>query len=450
MSKNVKLLKGDPKKAIRKLSIPLTISGIAVMLYNLIDGIWVSGLGAPQLAAVGLFMPFMIVITSLANGIGIGASSAIARAIGKNYRKLASNVAEHSMIIGVIIGSAFGYSIYPFLNKIFIAMKATGTVSELASAYGHMILIASPIAFISLIGNMVLVGEGDAKRPMYITLAGSITNIILDPIFIYKLNYGIVGAAFATVLSLTLVGSVIIFWLIYQRKTYVQLKFKYFKFKTKILKEIFKVGIPSSITQILAAISMAILSAIVLLFGGTNGMAIFSAGWRIVMLLSVPISSIGMAGVSVFGSAFGERNIKKLKEGYFYAIKYASLIGIGVGIATFVFAPQLSYLFTYSKNSQNLANGITIMMKYLSIYFPILSLTVITSGLFRGMGWGMHSLAVTSIRSVIFQPLIAYLLATEFKIPGIWIGIDIAVILSGIISIAWANIHLKVPNLSNT
>ena len=413
------------------------IGGLVNMLYNFVDGIWVSGLGASRLAAVGLFFPFMIIISALANGIGMGGSSAIARAIGKRNKKLANNLAEHTLIIGIIFGIIVGYSIYPFLKDIFLLMGATEKVSNLTTLYGEIILLASPLIFISSMGIAILRGEGDTKRAMYIMVAGAIVNIILDPIFIYILNLGIMGAAIATVLSITITASAVIFWLLYKKNTYVQLKLKYFKFKSRMIKEIFKVGIPSSITQMSASFSMIILNAIILTVGGTNGMATFSAGWRVIMLGIVPIRGISLAGVSVFGTAFGEKNLKKLKEGYKYAIKYSTLIGLFICITIFVFAPQLAYLFTYSKNSQYLSRGIITLLRFLSIYFIAFPFGMMTASFFRGIGWGMHSLVITLTRSLFLQPIIAYILAIVIGINGIWIGIDIAVIILGLFSILW-------------
>ena len=437
VKKNIKMLRGDPKRAIRKLSIPLMIGGLVNTLYNFVDGIWVAGLGSAQLAAVGLFMPFMVIISALAMGIGVGGSSAIARAIGKKNRKLASNLAEHTLILGVLIGIISGYSLYPFLDKLFIFMGATKIVSSYATAYGNIILLSSPLIFISTMNNAILRGEGDTKRPMKLMIAGSLLNIVLDPIFIYTLNYGVTGAAFATVLSITLTASISLFWLIYQKSTYVQLELKYFKFKWDKTKEILKVGIPSSITRMAASFSMIILNTIVLAVGGTTGMAIFSAGWRVVFLGIVPIRSISSAGVSVFGAAFGANNLKKLEGGYNYAIKYGLVIGIIISTVIFFFAPQLAYLFTYTKGMEELAKGITILLRYISPYFILLPIAVVTTGLFRGMGWGMHSLAITFTRTLVFQPLLAYTISKIFGLVGVWIGINLAVLATGVLAIIW-------------
>ena len=244
INKNIEILLGDPKKAIVKLAIPIIIGGAVQTLYNFVDGIWVSGLGEDSLAAVGLFMPFMMILSALAMGIGVGGSSAISRAIGAKDRSRAGNIGDHTIIIGVLIGTIAGFSIFPFLNQIFLSMGASPNTSDLATAYGEVIILASPFIFLSNLGSAILRGEGDTKRAMYVMVLSAILNMILDPIFIYTLNMGVIGAAVATVISIILSASVIMYWLIVKRDTYVQLRLRYFKVKKDIVMEIFKVGFP--------------------------------------------------------------------------------------------------------------------------------------------------------------------------------------------------------------
>ena len=168
IKKNVAILLGDPKKAIIKLSIPIIIGSMIQTLYNFVDGIWVAGLGQNSLAAVGLFMPFMMLLSALAMGIGVGGSSAISRAIGAKRRERAGNIGDHTIIIGVLIGVIIGFSLLPFLNSIFLSMGATPETASLASAYGTVIILGTPFIFLSSLGNAILRGEGDPGSHIYI------------------------------------------------------------------------------------------------------------------------------------------------------------------------------------------------------------------------------------------------------------------------------------------
>lgn len=172
-------------------------------------------------------------------------------------------------------------------------------------------------------------GEGDTKRAMYVMIISSVMNMFLDPIFIYILKMGVVGAAVATVISIIFSAVIIMYWLIWKKDTYAQLRLRYFHHDWDITKEIFRVGLPSSLAQISMAFTRVILNTVVLMAGGDYGMAIFSGGWRIVMLAIVPLMGIA---ASVTGAAYGARNIKNLKTAYIYAVKIGTLIGLITGI----------------------------------------------------------------------------------------------------------------------
>jgi len=439
MKKNVKLLLGDPKKAIIKLSIPIIIGSMVQTLYNFVDGIWVAGLGQSSLAAVGLFMPFMMILSSLAMGIGVGGSSAISRAIGARNRERAGNIGDHTIIIGVLIGVLAGFSLLPFLEGIFLAMGATPETASLAAAYGRVIILGTPFIFLSSLGNAILRGEGDTKRAMYVMLVSSIMNMILDPIFIYTLNMGVVGAALATVISIIFSASIIMYWLIWKKDTYVQLRLRYFHHDWDIMKEIFKVGFPSSLSQISMAFTMVILNTIVIMAGGDYGMAVFSGGWRIVMLAIVPLMGIAAAVTSVTGAAYGARNIENLRTGYIYAVKIGTLIGLITGVIIGIFAPQLTYLFTYSQESAHLAPGIIEFLRYVVLYFPGVAAGMLTSSMFRGIGKGTYSLIQTIFRTLVMQISFTYLLGIIFGLglTGIWIGIILANWTASIVAFIW-------------
>ena len=437
--KNVKLLLGDPKKAIVKLAIPIMIGGMVQTLYNFVDGIWVSGLGADSLAAVGIFMPFMMILSSIAMGIGVGGSSAISRAIGAKDRKRASNVAEHTLITGTLIGSIIAFSLLPFLRGIFTGMGAGENVVNLAYAYGSVIIIGSPLIFLSNLGGAILRGEGDTKRAMYLMLVSAVLNMILDPIFIFVLGMGVVGAAVATMISIGINAVIILHWLIIKKDSYVQLNLRYFRRDWGIMKEIFSVGLPSSLAQISMSLTMIVLNTIVLLAGGDQGMAIFSGGWRIVMLAIVPMMGIAAAVTTVTGAAYGAKNAEKLRISYLYAVKLGTAIGAITGALIWVFAPQLTYLFTYSESSAPLAPGIIEFLRYIVFYFPAVASGMLTSSMFRGIGKGMYSLAQNIMRTLVMQILFTYVLgiALGLGLTGIWTGIVIANITASIIGITW-------------
>ena len=124
-------------------------------------------------------------------------------------RERAGNIGDHTIILGVLIGVITGFSLFPFLDKIFLAMGATWEPAKLPKAYGQVVIIGTPFIFLANLGNATLRGEGDTKRTMCVMILSSLMNIVLELIFIYSFSMGVVGAAVATVVSIIFSASVI-------------------------------------------------------------------------------------------------------------------------------------------------------------------------------------------------------------------------------------------------
>ncbi|HEC77496.1 MAG TPA: MATE family efflux transporter [Thermoplasmatales archaeon] len=444
VTEGVKTLLGNPKKAIIKLAIPMIVGMASQIIYNLVDAIWVSGLGADALAAVGFFFPFFFLLMALATGIGVGGSSAISRKIGEKRKEDADTIAIHSMIIGIIIAICVGLPFFIFSEEIFSGMGA-GKVTEMAVDYAKILFGGSIFIFFSSISNAILRGEGDAKRSMYAMLMGSVMNIILDPIFIYLFNMGVKGAAVATLISMIATSIMFFNWLFMKRDTYVSIHFGNFKFRWDIIKEILKVGLPASVIQLSMSFSMLALNVIVVRTGGTDGVAVFTTGWRIVMIGTLPLLGMATAVTAVTGASYGARNAEKLNTAYMYAVKIGFFIEGAVALFTYFFAPWIAIPFTNSSNSARIADDLIEFLKMIVFFYPFVTFGIFTSAMFQGVGKGINSLIVTVLRTLIITIPMAYVFGITLSIglKGIWIGIVTGNSLSAIFTFIWGRIYVK-------
>lgn len=260
LNKNVELLLGDYKKAVIKLSIPNMIAMLIQTLYNLVDAVWVAGLGPSSLAAMGLFFPIYMIVISIATGIAVGTSSAIARRIGAKDFEDANSVAEHSIILAIIVG--FLTTVVGILSLGFVLKftGASGLAMQKAQDYGFIIFLSSIFTMFNNSAIGILRGEGDSKRPMYIVLFSSVLNMVLDPIFIYTFKFGIEGAAWATNISIFVASAVLFYLLIFSEKTFLDVTFKGFSLDRKILYDISVVGFPTALAQITMSVAIYFLN----------------------------------------------------------------------------------------------------------------------------------------------------------------------------------------------
>jgi len=445
MTEQIKILLGEPKKAILKLSIPIMIGMLMQALYNLTDGIWVAGLGSKALAAIGLFFPFFMVIMAIGAGVGIGGSSAVSRKIGAGAKQDAENTALHTFIIALVVSVMLFLLAFPFIDKIFNGLSGNGEVGSMAADYAKILFAGAIIIVLTNIANVILRGEGNAKKAMYGLILGAGLNIVLDPIFIYWFGLGVRGAAIATLISFTASFLLFAYWLFVKKDIYLDLSFKKFNFDKNILKEILWVGIPSALAQFSMSLSMIFLNIIIVITGGTNGVAIFTSGWRIIMLGTIPLIGMAAGVTAVTGAAYGAKNRKKLKIAYFYAIKISILIELAIAIFVFTFAPALSSLFTYSEGSAEIYNSLVDFLRITCLFYLAVPLGMLTSAMFRGIGKGVNSLITTILRTFVFQLSAAYLLGIILGLGliGIWWGIAVGNLCAAVITFMWGKLTVN-------
>ena len=439
---NISIVTGDQKRAIRKLSWPIMVSMLVTFAYNLADTIWVAGLGTDSLAALGFFMPIFLIIIGLGNGIGAGANSLIARSIGAKNKKKADNTAIHGLIITLVISIIAPIILIFFLNDILILMGAA-SVASLTAEYARIILAGLIVLLFSSVGASILRSEGDVNRAMNVMIITAVLNIVIDPIFIYILNLGLAGAAYATLLSSFISSFIIFYWLIIKKDTYLTLSKERFSFDFGIIKEIISIAIPATSEIIIFSIVSLVINFMLSYITGPLGVAVYTAGWRIVNLAMIPHMGLGTATLTVIGAAYGARKFKKLITTYNYSVKLGLSISIVTSIIIFVFAPQIAMIFSYSET--NLIPSIVEFLRILCVFCIALPLGIISSSTFQGLGKAFISLTLTIQRALVFEIIFMYLFAFVWNmgVIGIWWGLSLGGLVGYLVSYIYTKIYLR-------
>lgn len=443
-TKGVKMLLGDPKKAIIRLALPMMLAMSVQVVYNLVDAFWVSGLGAGALSAVGFFFPLLFLLMGLSNGIGIGASSAISRRIGAGDKAAADDVAVHAILLTALISALITVPSVMLSPWIFSALGADDVLSYTVD-YARIMFGGTVILFFMNVANNILRGEGDTKRAMYSIVLGSILNIILDPIFIFTLDLGVAGAAYATVLSFFVSSLLLGYWLFFKRDTYVTVHLRSFRYNASVLYEILRVGLPASVQQMSMSISMLALNIIVVAVAGSDGVAVYSTGWRVVSLAIVPLLGIATAVTAVTGAAFGMKAYGRLRLAMNHAVITGFKIELVLAALTFLLAPQVAAIFTRAENAAHLAPDITVFLRIICIFYPTTSFGMQSSAMFQGTGNGTKALIATIFRTIITTLPVAYVLGVtlEWGLKGIWAGIVVGNVIGSVVIFTWAMAFIR-------
>ena len=443
-SKNIEMITGDPKKAIVKLAIPMMVSMLLIMLYNIADSIWVAGLGADALAAVGFITPLFMVLVGLGNGIGAGANSLIARYIGAGNIDEANNAGLHGILLAVVISVIFTVIIEVFMVQI-LQMMGAGSTIQYAMDYSYIIFGFLIIFVYSGVASAIFRSEGDMRRATIAIAVTAVLNIILDPIFIYVLNFGIAGAAWATVISATMSCVVMSYWIWGKKDLYLDLSLKNFHYSNRMIVDNLQVAIPSTLESLVFSILAIIINSLLVLAADTTAVAVYTASMRIVQLAMIPLIGLGTAVLTVAGVAYGARNYKNLKTSHSYAIKLGFAISIVLGAVMFVFSSQIATMFSYTEASAALSPQIAQAISVLSLFVLAIPHGMMSSMVFQGVGKGTYSLLITLLRSLILESVFAYLFCFIFGwgLTGIYAGVVFGCFVGGTVGYIWAKIFIS-------
>lgn len=444
-NKNVELMRGEPEKAVKKLAIPIMISMILTALYNIIDGIWVAGLGPTAIAGIGFVTPIFMVLNGASVGLGNGATSSIARFIGAKNHEMANESATHSLIIFLIASIILTVIFLIIQEPLLASYGASGQTLNEGITYGTPLFLGL-IAFMFSNGcSGILRGEGDMKRAMYVVIATVILNASLDPIFIYTMGLGSAGASLATIVSSAIAAAVMLYWILIKKDTYVNVSLKKYKFDFELTKDILKVGIPSSLDMLLMAIAMSIYLIVISMVGGDYGIATFTTGQRLYLFAIMPLTAIGSAVIAVAGSSYGARNGEYLSRTHKYGAKFGLALGTAITLILVIFATPLATIFAYTPETAGLVPGIA---QYLQVACPTLILTGIgipSSFFYQGIGKGTYSLMFTILREIIFVvPLIyVFVFIFDFGLVGVWMGLCIGRAIASVLNYIFARYEIK-------
>ena len=440
----VDLIRGDPKIAIKAIAWPMIITLVLNMVYNMVDRVWVAGLGSDPLAAIGFVTPLFIIIGGIANGFGAGANSLISRYIGANKKDSADNSALHGVIIGLILSILIPLILLPCLENLLIVMGASSVITY-AKPYAAIIILGSFTLIFNGILSSELRAEGDVKRATIALIFTGVLNMIIDPIFIYTLNLEVEGAALATILSATVATCLMLYWMFIKKDTYLSFKIKEFHYNAKITKELIAVALPASVEQLIISVLTIIGNLILSIVATTTIIAGYTAAWSVIQVGMMTSVGIGTAAITVGGVAYGARDYEKLKTTCYYSIKLSMIIAIAIVILIEIFAPQIALLFSYSTSSAHLGVIITETLRILALFLLGIPLGLCSACVFQGMGKGTISLILTVIRELILVLLLTLIFTFVFGLAqyGLYYGLVLGVAIGSIIGFIVFKYYLK-------
>jgi putative MATE family efflux protein len=303
-----------------------------------------------------------------------------------------------------------------------------------------VLLYGIGLAVFSLFFRAILAGEGETKIPMFIGLIGTLLNLILDPIFIFVLEYGVKGAALATVISQAVMVISYLFVIFVRKSTYITFNISDFKYSPSIINTIFKIGIPSSISMLIISFGQVVMNRILINYS-VEAVAAYQIVSRIDMLLFMPILGIAISLTTIVGMFFGAKEYEKLVSIVKYGISRAVYITIISVAILFILADRILPLFSDDPEVLNI--GIT-YLRVIILAYPAVGLSVICSRICQALGEGMPLLVTTITRVLIITaPLSYYFYITAKPIEWVWYAQVFAILIAATISFGFLRYYFK-------
>jgi len=436
MTKDVEIMLGSPKRAIMKMALPMIIAILASSLTGLVDAAWISGLGPDALAALGIMFPLFFIVVGVSSGISVGASSAIARHIGAGDKDAAERTASVAFTLTIVIGILFSILMFIVARPLIIAIGGAEII-DLCMEYANIMIIFATAFFINAYMAGLLRSEGNARRSMIIMVTFAALNLTLDPIFIYTMGWGLAGAAYATVVAFTIATIPAFYWYFVKKDTYLALRIGKPHFDKKISKDIFRVGIPASVEFMAISVSVMLMNMILVGVGGTDAVAIYSSGWRILQIVMIPCIGIGSAAIPICAAAYGARDTEKVKQAFMFSVKISVLLMTLLAALLALSASIVTGVFTYSAETAYLHDDMTLFIRISCIFLPFIGFGVLSSSLFQSMGMGVNALASTVFRNFIILPA-AFIVSFGGTLVDIWWAVAAMEVLGPIIVVIWA------------
>ena len=431
----------NPSKALWTLAFPI-MAGMGIhTLYTIVDMIFIGRLGGDAIAAVAFNMPLFFLVLGLSFGVGSGVTASIARFIGAKDKVNADNTAEHAVALGLIISiilTTFGL-IYG--EGLLQRLGATESVLPLSWDYLKVSLIGLPFMVFSTFFRSILSGEGDMKLPMAVAGLGTILNIILDPIFIFTLGYGVGGAAMASAISQLIVFFIFVYMLFVKEHAYIRFRMRDFSPSIFIIKDIIRVGLPASMSMIIMAFGQLVFNRILVRFS-TDAVAAYQVGGRMDMVIFLPIMAIASALTTLVGMFFGAKEIEKIKFIAKYGIIRSMMVTGVLSIILYIFSPLIVKIFTLEAGIQSIA---VTYLRFICLIYPLIAIGMTVGRILQGLGKGLPMLVITSIRILALSaPLALYFIMVLNKsIEWVWYAMIISTIVSVAISLIWLKSAFK-------
>ena len=416
-------------KLLITMSLPMMISMVVQALYNIVDSVFVSRVSEDALTAVSMAFPLQALCIALGAGMGVGVNALLSKSLGAKDNDMVNKSALNglfmtfvSYLVLLVIGI---FAVKPF----YMIQTDSADIIQYGTDYLSVICCFSFGMFFQFTFERLLQSTGRTFQTMITQTVGAVTNIILDPIFIFGLfgvpAFGVKGAAIATVIG-QIIAAVLALIMNIKVNTDIDFSLKGFKPDIKIIGMIYKVGLPSIIMQSIGSVMVFCLNKILIVFSST-AVAVFGVYFKLQSFVFMPVFGLNNGLIPIMAYNYGakkkDRMIKTIKCGLLIAFSIMS-----VGMVVFELFPD-AILSLFEASDNMLAMG-KVALRTIAIHFPVAAICIVLGSAFQALGNAVYSMFVSIARQLVVLIPVAYALSKLGNVNYVWWCFPIAEIMS--------------------
>ncbi|MGN1382825.1 MAG: MATE family efflux transporter [Eubacterium sp.] len=419
-------------KAVMTNTVPAMIAMLMVLVYNLADTFFVGQThNALMVAAVSLATPVFLLFMALGTIFGIGGTSVISRALGEGRTEYSKKVCSFCMWGCVIVGIVFAVLIFAFMTPILKLIGASAKTMGYARQYLSIVTLAGPFVLISNCYANIIRTEGKAGTAMVGQLAGNLLNVILDPILILGLNWGVAGAAIATAVS-NAAGAAFYLRYLTSGKSMLSIRPKDFTIHEGVLKNVLAIGIPASLGDILMSVSNIVANALV---AGYGDMAVagFGVAMKVTMITGMICIGFGQGVQPLLGFCIGAKNYPRFKKSLRFSVTFALGMSTVMTILCWIFTRNIVHAFLNNQSAFDYAVRFARILLTTSFLF---GMYYVFLNALQAMGEAFSALIVNlSRQGIVYIPAL-FIMNALFGVSGLLWAQPVADILSSVLVIS--------------
>ena len=416
----------------------MVIGLVTVMGANLIETIYVSLLGTDELAALGFTFPLVMLLQSMTMGLGVGASSVVARKIGADERVQATSIISHSLLITVIFVGIVSLLVSSTLSEIFDLLGAEKNIKSMALEFMEVWFYGLPFFAVAMVGTSLMRAAGDVATPGYLMAAGSFLQVLFGPALIFGFSewdgFGLKGAAIAFIVARTTTFLFVIYFL--NKNKFLVSSLDDFWLSTR---EVFHVGLPAIASNLIGPLSMTFITRLVAGYGSA-AVAGFSLASRIETMLAMVVWAISMSVGPFVGQNWGARKFERVWK----AVSLANIYAVSWGALSYVLLFLTSPLVINTVTDElAVADAALTYLLIVPIGMGLMGISANASNSFNALGKPVPPLVMSVVQMLVLTIPLAILGNFFLGFPGIFIGGVFAMLISATVIHIWLRRTLK-------